>query len=122
MGPAPMIRMVEMSVLLGIKSRGQGIGHKKRARIPRVPLKNSARLPSRAAVFRPDSATAKGFYRLHQPAFWAVYACGGSSAQNRGEWRAPPAFALRAMAGQPSSHRLASRICGAAKAGGPAWI
>src|SRR6202011_100151 len=32
MGPAPMIRMVEMSVLLGIKSHGLGIGHKKRAR------------------------------------------------------------------------------------------
>src|SRR5258708_28114945 len=37
MGPAPMIRMVEISVLLGIKSRGQEIGHKKRARLPRVP-------------------------------------------------------------------------------------
>jgi hypothetical protein len=32
-----MIRIVEMSVLLGIKSRELGIGHKKRARIPRVP-------------------------------------------------------------------------------------
>jgi hypothetical protein len=32
-----MIRMVEMSVRLGIKSRGQEIGHKKRARMPRVP-------------------------------------------------------------------------------------
>jgi hypothetical protein len=30
--------MVEMSVLLGIKSHGQEIGHKKRARMPRVPL------------------------------------------------------------------------------------
>jgi hypothetical protein len=29
--------MVEMSVLLGIKSHGQGIRHKKRARMPRVP-------------------------------------------------------------------------------------
>jgi hypothetical protein len=28
---------VEMSVLLGIKSHGQGIGHKKRARMARVP-------------------------------------------------------------------------------------
>src|ERR1700693_5891329 len=37
MGPAPMIRMVEMSVLLGIKSHGQGFGHKKRARMLRVP-------------------------------------------------------------------------------------
>src|ERR1700716_1989297 len=37
MGPAPMIRMVEMSVRLGIKSHGQEIGHKKRARSPRVP-------------------------------------------------------------------------------------
>src|SRR3984893_18896530 len=32
MGPARMNRMVEMSVLLGIKSHGLGIGHKKRAR------------------------------------------------------------------------------------------
>jgi hypothetical protein len=37
MGPAPMIRMVEMSVRLGIESHGQGNGHKKRARLPRVP-------------------------------------------------------------------------------------
>src|SRR6267154_2501379 len=43
MGPAPMIRMVEISVLLGIKSHGQGTGHKKRARMPRVP-RASARL------------------------------------------------------------------------------
>src|ERR1700746_4000667 len=33
-----MIRMVEMSVRLGIKSRGGQIGHKKRARLPRVPV------------------------------------------------------------------------------------
>jgi hypothetical protein len=37
-----MIKMVEMSVLLGIKSHGQGTGHKKRARMPRVPSANSA--------------------------------------------------------------------------------
>jgi hypothetical protein len=29
--------MVEMSVLLGIQSHGQGNRHKKRARMPRVP-------------------------------------------------------------------------------------
>jgi hypothetical protein len=29
--------MVEMSVRLGIRSRGQEFGHKKRARVPRVP-------------------------------------------------------------------------------------
>ncbi|HAP12096.1 MAG TPA: hypothetical protein DCR50_14760 [Afipia sp.] len=37
MGPAPMMRIVEMSVLLGIKSHGQEaeqeFGHKKRARV-----------------------------------------------------------------------------------------
>jgi hypothetical protein len=32
-----MIRMVEMSVLLGIKSQRLENGHKKRARMPRVP-------------------------------------------------------------------------------------
>jgi hypothetical protein len=37
MGPAPMIRMVEMSVLLGIKSQRLENGHKKRARMSRVP-------------------------------------------------------------------------------------
>src|SRR5580692_12035259 len=44
-GPAPMIRMVEMSVLLGIKSRGWQLEnrHKKRARIPRVPRTSSVR-------------------------------------------------------------------------------
>jgi hypothetical protein len=36
MGPAPMIRMVEMSVLLGIKSRGEQQAQKKGA-LPRVP-------------------------------------------------------------------------------------
>src|SRR4051794_24778882 len=59
MGPAPMIRMVEMSVLLGIRSRGLDFGHKKRARMPRVPSAKSAGIPRARVVFRPDSAPAK---------------------------------------------------------------
>src|ERR1700761_1020297 len=43
MGPAPMIRMVEMSVLLGINSRGLKIRHKKRARC-RASLEPRARV------------------------------------------------------------------------------
>jgi hypothetical protein len=38
MGPAPMIRMVEMSVLLGIKSRGTGKQAQKKGALPRVPF------------------------------------------------------------------------------------
>src|SRR5215831_18852662 len=38
-----MIRMVEMSVRLGISSQRSGIGHKKRARRQRVPRANSVR-------------------------------------------------------------------------------
>src|SRR5882757_7354148 len=48
MGPAPMIRMVEMSVLLGIRSRGLGFGHKKRARMLRVPRAVAPGYPQRA--------------------------------------------------------------------------
>jgi hypothetical protein len=40
--------MVEMSVLLGINSRGLEIGHKKRARVPRVPRAKSAVTLARA--------------------------------------------------------------------------
>src|SRR3979490_2158039 len=47
MGPAPMIRMVEMSVLLGIKSHGREMGTKK-GRACRASLEPGARLPSRA--------------------------------------------------------------------------
>jgi len=46
---------------LGIKSHGQEIGHKKRARMPRVPSKPALGSTLRARVFRPDSAVAKGF-------------------------------------------------------------
>src|ERR1700760_4215841 len=43
MGPAPMIRMVEMSVRLGIRSRKVLNWHKKRARFSRVPWAYSVR-------------------------------------------------------------------------------
>jgi hypothetical protein len=48
MGPAPMIRMVEMSVLLGIKSRGNRELGTKKGRAAARPFTLSARLPSRA--------------------------------------------------------------------------
>src|SRR6185369_3512194 len=48
MGPAPMIRMVEISVLLGIRSRGLDFGHKKRARVLRVPRAVAPGYPRRA--------------------------------------------------------------------------
>src|SRR5271163_968850 len=66
MGPAPMIRMVEMSVLLGIKSQRLENGHKKRARLPRVPQAVARVTPRARVVFRPDSAAAKGSKTGHQ--------------------------------------------------------
>src|SRR2546430_5324198 len=67
-GPAPMIRMVEMWVRFGIRSRWQEIGHKKRARY-RASLKPRARVAlARGVVFRPDSAAAKPRKGAHQPA------------------------------------------------------
>src|SRR5450631_1020732 len=73
MGPAPMIRMVEISVLLGIKSRGLEIGHKKRARLPRVPQTpalgiNLARGWSLDQIPQPRK-TLRGPINRHFPAF-----------------------------------------------------
>src|ERR1700732_4722389 len=48
MGPAPMIRMVEMSVLLGIESRGTGNWAQKKGAHTARPSTPSARLPLRA--------------------------------------------------------------------------
>ena len=49
-----------------------GIGHKKRARMLRVPRAESAGYPRARVVFRPDSAPAKRPKNgRHQPAFWA---------------------------------------------------
>src|ERR1700724_268751 len=89
MGPAPMIRMVEMSVRLGIKSRGNRELGTKKGRACRASLKQERQATPRArVVFRPDSAAAKGPYGPHQPAFFppSLYVL--------------PAFALRATAGQ----------------------
>src|SRR5258706_3968759 len=70
MGPAPMIRMVEMSVLLGIKSRGNRKLGTKKGRAYRASLEPKRQVAlARGVVFRPDSAAAKGFYKAHQPAF-----------------------------------------------------
>src|SRR5215468_5680622 len=67
MGPAPMIRMVEMSVRLGIKAHGmREIGHKKRARWPRVPLPQREGNPRARVVFRPVSTPAKPPKTGHQ--------------------------------------------------------
>src|ERR1700730_16864707 len=66
-----MIRMVEVSVRFGIKSRGnRELGTKKR-RSCRPPLKQERQPTPRArVVFRPDSAAAKGPDGPHQPAFF----------------------------------------------------
>src|ERR1700722_16787159 len=82
MGPAPMIRMVEMSVLLGIKSQRLENGHKKRARLPRVPQAVARVTPRARVVFRPDSAAAKGSKTGHQrgnQGFGALRPRGGHS-------------------------------------------
>src|SRR6266568_7064513 len=63
MGPAPMIRMVEISVLLGIKSHGRELGTKK-GRACCASLEPLAPgYPRARVVFSPDSATAKGPWR-----------------------------------------------------------
>src|SRR3982074_2264520 len=56
-GPAPMIRMLEMSVRFGIRAR---FGHKKKARLPRVPRGRAGLRPARAAGVRPESAGREG--------------------------------------------------------------
>src|SRR6185437_16490168 len=62
MGPAPMIRMVEMSVLLGIKSQRLEFGHKKRARMPRVPRAKAPGFPlARRRSLDQISQPRKGF-------------------------------------------------------------
>src|ERR1700676_1350754 len=65
-----MIRMVEMSVRLGIKSRGNRELGTKKGRACRASLKQERQATPRArVVFRPDSAAAKGPYGPHNPAF-----------------------------------------------------
>src|SRR5881397_1222629 len=101
MGPAPMIRMVEMSVLLGIKSRGREFWHKKRARMLRVPEKPQREGGPRAqAVFRPVSAPAKPPKTAHQPAFWNEFgsAAGLPAAPVRLRFRVGSSFAGHASA------------------------
>src|ERR1700712_2297781 len=61
MGPAPMIRMVEMSVRLGINSHGQEFGHKKRARVPRVPCAGARDRPCARVSLDQISQPRKGF-------------------------------------------------------------
>src|SRR6202011_669175 len=66
-----MIRMVEMSVRLGIKSRGNRELGTKKGRACRASLKQERQATPRArVVFRPDSAAAKGPDGPHQPAFF----------------------------------------------------
>src|SRR5260370_39645459 len=66
-----MIRMVEMSVRLGIKSSGNRESGTKKGRACSASLKQERQATPRArVVFRPDSAAAKGPYGPHQPAFF----------------------------------------------------
>src|SRR5271163_1386837 len=78
-GPAPMIRIEEMSVRLGI---GSVYRHKKRARSSRVPGPAPGFGPARAG-FRPDSA---GRQRL-----WVIRMGGGSDRPARAAERPPKA-------------------------------
>src|ERR1700676_1769949 len=76
-----MIRMVEMSVRLGIKSRGNRELGTKKGRACRASLKQERQATPRArVVFRPDSAAAKGPYGPHQPAFFPTSLHGGARA------------------------------------------
>src|SRR5258708_40188690 len=69
MGPAPMIRMVEISVLLGIELTDWILGTKK-GRACCASLEPRARVTlARGVVFRPDSAPAKGPKSPHQPRY-----------------------------------------------------
>lgn len=64
-GPAPMIRIDLMSVRFGIRSRITG--HKKRARLVRVPRTAPRSGLARERVFRPDSAGREGRRRGSPP-------------------------------------------------------
>src|ERR1700733_1890371 len=110
MGPAPMIRMVEMSVLLGIKSQRLENGHKKRARMPRVPQAVARVTPRARVVFRPDFAAAKPPKTGHQR--------GNSRLRSSSYGVASPPEAWAGM-GFGLTAGLPSPSCGAAKAGGP---
>src|SRR5215510_10707128 len=73
MGPAPMIRMVEMSVRLGIKSHGMELGTKKgrAGRASPRPLREGT--PRARVVFRPVSAPAKPPKTGHQRGNSAIF-------------------------------------------------
>src|SRR5579872_2307548 len=123
-----MIRMVEMSVLFGIKSRGSKAGTKKGRACLRVPHNRRLGSPRARGVFRPDSVSAKPPIMEHQPAFSRCRARKSGAARSDyafafRPWMAP-AFALWATAGQPSLRDWPAQPKQAkpAKAGGPAWI
>src|SRR6478735_12124552 len=109
MGPAPMIRMVEMSVRLGIKSHGMELGTKKGRAGRASPLPQREGTPRARLVFRPVSTPAKPPKTGHQR--------GNSGKSERlAEARLRPSgYAAAAFA----TEGLPSRSCGAAKAGGP---
>src|SRR5205823_1037139 len=69
MGPAPMIRMVEMSVLLGIELTDWILGTKKGRACCASPKPRARVTLARGVVFRPDSAPAKPPKAPRQPAF-----------------------------------------------------
>src|SRR5438128_9428320 len=95
-GPAPMIRIEEMSVRLGIQTRD--LGHKKRARSCASPGVRALRLPGARALFRPFRPGREGdlwgALRLSEdrrflrplcdpPAHWAARLPAGARIRNR---------------------------------------
>src|SRR5262245_40088277 len=112
MGPAPMIRMVEMSVRLGIKSHGCGNWAQKKGALAARPLATSVR-----------ETLARGcaldqFPHLRNPKKGLI----NGEIQGSGRCLPWPGFAFRYAAAAFATAGLPSRSCGAAKAGGPAWI
>src|SRR5262245_27805594 len=82
-GPAPMIRIDLMSVRFGIRSRTTG--HKKRARLVRVPRTAPRSGLARERVFRPDSTGREG-----RQAHISAYAVDGKAPKASGRvWRGP---------------------------------
>src|SRR6476660_631105 len=99
MGPAPMIRMVEISVLLGIRSRGLDFGHKKRARVLRVPRAVAPGYPRRAGW---------SLDQIPHPRNPQKQAINGDFQGNQGYWReaGPVVHACAALQLQQDELRL----------------
>src|SRR6266702_1632373 len=116
MGPAPMIRMVEISVLLGIELTDWILGTKKGRACCASPKPRARVTLARGVVFRPDSAPAKPPKSRHQPAISTGFcrkrqACLAPAKQKQRECRRDARATDPAEVGRPQyrQHEAARR-------------